>query len=141
MNPADKQAWLDALRSGKFTQAHGAFVSYGVDGDIDLGVSTKHCCLAVLAVACDGSVSDYEFEGLIRNDASFAPPVPIQSFLAKLNDGHIAAARADLGPLAASGLISDASRDSLMVWLEPMDVEIDPGLTYEQIANVIEEIL
>lgn len=46
MKSADKAKWLEALRSGEYTQTEGALCNDG-----------KYCCLGVLEVVLDG---DYE---------------------------------------------------------------------------------
>ena len=149
MKPEIKARWLTALRSGEYKQAQKALrrvrnAPEGEQTDTIIG----HCCLGVLceitAPETGGRWSDenkefFETDG--GSERSFLPnPVRYLSELDSVDPiisipiGHPLTKRPDLREI----FTLEEGETAYRVWLSVLN---DKGVTFEEIANLIEEFL
>lgn len=132
MNPEAKRLWLEALRGGKYSQAKGQLRS-----------GKGFCCLGVLAdVSKQGSwketsfgTSDTNFEYLTERrivSSSFLPKeVAIWAFASGPN----------LQPLVEIDAAMSDRTERVLPGIRSLSLLNDRGLSFEDIADLIEEQL
>lgn len=131
MNKAVKDKWLAALRSGEYKQGQESLHVKGEDGEPD-----KFCCLGVL---CDLAVKD-GLPCLVRGEAyDGSPVVTYDGDLALLPTRVMNWAGLDSINPAPKGY-EDPQRDSDR-YRSTLASYNDMGMTFPEIANLIEEYL
>lgn len=80
MNKEYKDKWLVALRSGKYSQGHGALLSE----------SGQYCCLGVLVDIAGEMGNHYKQQGCLHPALTKATELPLkqQDMLVDMNDVH-----------------------------------------------------
>lgn len=68
LDPIVKQKFIEALRSGKFTQGHNSLVKISINGD------KKYCCLGVLCEISGMKEADQSYEYNNYHYVSRLPP-------------------------------------------------------------------
>lgn len=126
MTPVTKQAWIDALRSGKYKQARGALARVDEDG------CTSYCCLGVLADIAGAAVIDSDGDsGRLTFD---------------FGDGSIEDAVIPLS--VRSTIVTDLDLDLQVIikkygsddLMRTLSTKNDDGVTFEGIATYLEKL-
>ena len=118
MNPEIKTKWLDALRSGKYTQGRGRLKS------VSPGGATAHCCLGVLCeIAAAEGITIETDHGTFDNEDSYLP-ASVQQW-----------AGVDRGPMVKNDSGDVGFREVMLDRLN------DSGVGFDRIADLIETSL
>jgi hypothetical protein len=136
MNPEKKTAWLEALRSGDYAQGRNrlAVRPWSADGN----TAPKYCCLGVL---CDLAVKDgvgewedlrgaFEYRGPDGKGAEYYLPLSVVRWAGLPEDDNPNTSERD----SSNPKCTDDDGES--THLGSLN---DNGLSFEEIANIIEE--
>lgn len=123
MNPEVKEKWIEALRSGRYTQADGR-----------LRTRLGYCCLGVL---CDL----YNHNGWVdggEDKTDTLSRFKFQDADGNLSSSYLPAEVQDWSGVSMRGDLPTSESDELRTTLATMN---DNGRSFEEIAQVIEELL